>query len=139
MNPGGEGLDLGGGEAGAFGRHLIVRVGGDDALEEVAAGGVAGDDGVKARVGLGERAGSLVVAEAAILLVGAVAFQAMGGEDGLDVAGETGGDCGGDERGADEREDRWKEAAHGGRTGRGLSGIPGLGGKGVAGVRGRGR
>ena len=90
FDPAAEGFDFGGGEdgLGVFGRHPLRVVGGGDAGEEDAGGGVAFDYGVFAvsEVGFGE--GFAVEAEGDFFGggVGAVADEALVGEDGADVS-----------------------------------------------------
>ena len=87
------------------GRHFFLVVGGEDAGDEFAVGGVFFDDGGDARVAAFERAVAGVEAEAgsAIVGVGAVAVEAVFGEDGLDLAGEIHGNRGGCGCGEEQR------------------------------------
>ena len=100
FDPAAEGFDFGGGEGGlgVFGRHPLRVVGGGDAGEEDAGGGVAFDYGVTgfagctpAQIGFGE--GFAVEAEGDFFGggVGAVADEALVGEDGADVPVEFDG------------------------------------------------
>ena len=94
FDPAAEGFDFGGGEGGlgVFGWHPLRVVGGGDAGEEDAGGGVAFDDGVAgfagrtaSEIGFGE--GFAVEAEGDFFGggVGAVADEALVGEDGADI------------------------------------------------------
>ena len=94
FDPLGEEGDLGGGDDFVELRrgHDLVGVGGEDALEEGAFFGVTGDDGDGAVV-VGFGGGFFVEAEAgfAFGFIGAVAEEAVFGEDGTDLAAEVDG------------------------------------------------
>ena len=82
LDPLGQERDLGGGQL-ALGRHLGAVVGVVDRLDEQAGLGVAGhDDGAAVAALHHQRTG--VEAELGLLLVGAVALEAVGDEDGAD-------------------------------------------------------
>jgi hypothetical protein len=68
---------------------LLLFVSGGDALEQHAFFWLARDDGVVTRVGLSEGLAAEVVAETAVLFIWPVALEAIGLEDGLDVASEV--------------------------------------------------
>ena len=90
IDPGAEGSDLIGGQAGALFGHDEIGVEAGDEVDEVGIATIAWDDGGAGVGGLEERI-AIVDAEAAFGFSPGVAFGATGIEDGLDIAGKVDG------------------------------------------------
>jgi hypothetical protein len=107
-------------------RHHVLFVGGEDAGDEFAVGGITLDDRGDAGLAALEGAVARVEAETGLAVrgIGAVAVETVFGEDGLDLAGEIhggpggGGGRGGDGEQRDRKGEQVGEAVHQGRNAR---------------------
>lgn len=89
IDPGAQQLDLLGVEASAFRGHGVIRIGVGDALEEQGVRAVSRGQG-GAGFAAFEHVAAVVQAQVGLLLAGSVAVEAVGFEDGPDIAGEIG-------------------------------------------------
>lgn len=108
LDPLADELGLGGWDGGFFGRHALGIVLGSDGFVEQALAGATGDDGLVSAAAF-EDGGEIGEIEVGLLLVIAMAFEAVLAEDGLDVL-VVGDDGIGGVRGCEQNWDEQKGA-----------------------------
>jgi hypothetical protein len=95
LDPGPDQPERGGIERVALRRHAFTRLQSGDQPEQVAGGGIAGDEARAPGAAIPEARLLHIDAEVALLFVGSVAFETAGGQDGADVGLEVDAAVGG--------------------------------------------